>query len=237
MGALRGGNVAGLAGNVMKSSDYKAASLAEWLEIATDGIAAAGRERVCREIGAHFAQAVKAHLAEGESEPVAEINALEELGDAKAAQRNFRKRHLTKEEEKQLATLRGMARSKFVLATNLIIGFALSIYLLWTNSKGSLLFCVPIFLGFIVLPIHTFWKLRQPGNASKLSSILAIQFFAVSPAMGVIASSAVLNANEPHTAWFRIPLVCILLTWFAFGILALRTWRKIRKYENPAVGT
>ena len=221
----------------MKSSNDKVASLVEWLEIATDGLAIPGRERVRREIGAHFVQAVKTHLAEGESEPVAQINALEELGDAKTAQRNFRKRHLTKDEEKQLPTLRGMARSKFVLATNLILGFALLIDLLWTNSKDGLLFGVPIFLGFIVLPIYVFWKLRQPGNASKLSIMLAIQFFAVSPAMSVIASSVVLNANEPLTVWLRLPLDCILLTWLAFGILAFQAWRKIRKYENPAIGT
>ena len=215
---------------------YKPASLTEWLEIATDGLAVPGRERVRREIGAHFTQAVKAHLAEGQSEPVAQINALEELGDANTAQRNFRKRHLTKDEEKQLINLRGMARSKFVLATNLILGFALSIYLLWTNSKDGLLFGVPIFLGFIVLPIYAFWKLRQPGNTSKLSSMLVIQFFAVSPAMSVIASSADLNANGPLTVWFLLPLYGILLTWFAFGILAFQAWRKIRTYENPAIG-
>jgi hypothetical protein len=237
MGTLRRGNVAGLAGNVMKSSDYRVASLAEWLEIATEGLAVPGRQRVRREIGSHFAQAVKAHMAEGESEPVAEINALEELGDAKTARRNFRKRHLTNEEQQQLATLRGMARSKFVLAANLIIGFALLFDLLWTNSKDGLLFGVPIFLGFIALPIYAFRKLRQPGNASKLSSMLAIQFFAVSPAMSVIASSADINANGPLTVWLRLPLDCMLLAWLASGFLAFQAWRKIRKYENPAIGT
>jgi hypothetical protein len=237
MGTLLRRDVAGLAGNVMKNFDNKLASLAEWLEIATDGIAAAGKERITREIEAHFAEAVKAHLAQGESGPVAQINALDELGDAKTAQRNFRKRHLTREEEKRLVTLMGMARSKFVLATNLIIGLVESIDLACTNSKGGLLFCVPIFLGFIAFPIYAFCKLRRPGNAFQLSSMLAIQFFAVSPALGVILYSTGLNANRLLNIGYWMPLICVLLVWFAFGILAFQTWRKIRRNEkNPAIG-
>jgi hypothetical protein len=237
MGTLRWRDVAGLAGNVMKSLNNKVASLAEWLEIATEGLAVPGRERVRQEIGAHFAQAVKAHLDQGESEPVAQINALGELGDAKTAQRNFRKRHLTKDEEKRLMTLRGLARNKFVLATNLILGCALSIDLLWTTSKAGLLISVPIILGFIALPIYAFWKLRHLGNESKLSSLLLIQYFAVSPFIYPVVCSAALDANKPLNIWFRMPLICVLLIWFAFCILAYQTWRKIRKTENPAIGT
>jgi hypothetical protein len=217
---------------------YKPASLTEWLQIATDGLAVPGRERVREEIGTHFAEAVKAHLAQGETEPVAQINALEELGDAKTAQRNFRKRHLTKEEEKWLTHLGGMARSKFVLASNLLIGLSLSIDLPWTNSKTGLLFCLPILLLFVALPIYAFYKLRRPGNASKLSLMLVIQFFGFSPFLGVIVYTTALNANRLLNIQHGMPLICVLLFWFVSCAVAFQTWRKIRRYEKyPAIGT
>jgi hypothetical protein len=215
----------------------KPSDLAEWLEIATDGLAVPGRERVRREVGAHFGQAVRAHMAEGESEPVAKINALEELGDARTAQKDFRKRHLTKDEEKHLVTLRETARSKFVLATNLIIGFTSLFFLLRLNSKSAFLTCLPVFIALIILPVFAFWRLRHRGTESKLSTLLLIQFFAVSPFSGPIVSSIVLDANRPFIDRVRIPLIGLLLIWFAFCILAYQTWRKIRKNENPAIGT
>ena len=54
--------------------------LEQWLEMATEGIAAAGKERIGREIGAHYAEAVAAHEGKGMTEEQAREKALEELG-------------------------------------------------------------------------------------------------------------------------------------------------------------
>src|ERR1700723_578386 len=50
----------------------------------------------------HYAEAVSAHLAEGEPELAAQSTALAELGDPQAAAVNFQKSHLTESEAKSL---------------------------------------------------------------------------------------------------------------------------------------
>jgi hypothetical protein len=81
-------------------------NLAEWLETATEGIAPAGKERITREIGAHYTDAVAALRDKGESEEVAQARALEVLGDPTQALKRFRKNFITDLEEKEIARLR-----------------------------------------------------------------------------------------------------------------------------------
>src|SRR5580658_3727668 len=76
--------------------------LAGWLEIATDGLEASARQRIANEIGVHYAEAVSAHQATGETEHSAQATALAELGDPQEAALNFQKSHLTEFEAKSL---------------------------------------------------------------------------------------------------------------------------------------
>ena len=82
-----------------------AQELAAWLVLATFGLVAPARERIKREIEAHFADAVATHVSEGLSQEAAEARALEELGDIHSAAKAFKKKHITEEEEKWLQTL------------------------------------------------------------------------------------------------------------------------------------
>jgi hypothetical protein len=85
------------------SSEYRAESLAEWVVVATFGLADSARERIKLEIEAHHAEAAKALVQAGASQENAEASALLELGDPKAAAKSFRQRHLTVEEERDAA--------------------------------------------------------------------------------------------------------------------------------------
>jgi hypothetical protein len=76
--------------------------LAGWLEIATDGLEASAQQRIANEIGAHYADAVSAHLASGEAEHSAQAAAVADLGDPQRAALNFRKSHLTEFEAKSM---------------------------------------------------------------------------------------------------------------------------------------
>src|SRR5260221_4530169 len=94
------------AGNVMYwYPTRKLESLSKWLEIATKGLATAGKQRITQEIEAHFADAVEARVSQGKPEGVAKANALAELGDPTAAGKRFRKKHFTEKEAKPLGAL------------------------------------------------------------------------------------------------------------------------------------
>jgi hypothetical protein len=232
MGTLCRGDVAGFAGNVMKSSNYRVASLAEWLEIATDGIAAAGRERIAREIEVHFAEAVESHLAQGETEEAAKDNALRDLGDAKTARRKFRKRHLTAKEEHRLDVFQYEAGSKLELVIFLILDFGGTVALLTIGPKGSLIFCVLIFPSVMIFPIFTFWKLRQPESKSNLYSASLLELSQAAFFCLVFALLACVR--------FKGSFFCgmILMTvWIPRLFQSFWTWKKFRKNESPAIGT
>jgi hypothetical protein len=204
--------------------------------MATKGIAAAGQERIAREIETHFAEAVEARSAQGETKPVAQANALRQLGNAKSARRRFHKRHLTEREEKQIAALQNMATSRNRLALSFSMGFAFIFSVLLANRSNGLLFCIPIFLGSIVLPMLAFRRLSQPANKSKLSSMLLIWSVPATSSLCLVFALIALDIKMPLLIWIRYLMIGVLLIWCAFGILAFQTWQKIRKNENPAIG-
>jgi hypothetical protein len=90
----------------------KARNVSEWVEAATRKIAAPANERIRREIEAHYAEAVVAHLDGGLSEGEANAAALAELGDARQAARRFRRQHLTVWEATALEVNDKFAKSK-----------------------------------------------------------------------------------------------------------------------------
>jgi hypothetical protein len=69
--------------------------LAGWLEIATYNLEAPAKQRIAHEIGTHYAEAVDAHKAAGETEFSAQSKALSDLGDPRVAAVNFQKSYLT----------------------------------------------------------------------------------------------------------------------------------------------
>src|SRR6185312_7693119 len=91
----------------MKQTDQsKIGSLSKWIEVATAKLAAPGRERIAREIEAHFAEAVEARVAQGEPKQSAEARALTDLGDPAVAAKRFRRSHFTILEAKCMANIR-----------------------------------------------------------------------------------------------------------------------------------
>ena len=203
--------------------------LAEWLEIAAEGIASTGKERITREIEVHFTEAVESHLAQGETEEAVKDNALRDLGDAKTARRKFRKRHLTAKEEHRLDMFQYEAGSKLALVIFLILDFGGMVAVLAMRPKGTLIFCVLIFLAVMVFPIFTFWKLRQPESKSKLYSASLLESFQTAFFCLVFALLACVR--------FKGSFFCgmILMTvWIPRLFQSFWTWKKFRKNESPA---
>jgi hypothetical protein len=154
----------------------KPSDLAEWLEIATEGIAAAGKERITREIEAHYAEAVEAHLAKGESESFAQTNAISDLGDANAAAKRFRKNHFTEKEVRSIASIRKNAAKPLSLFVNLLIPwvFYIACRLFFGAPKHHLYFFVFLF-PLVALAVLSFLIARRPITNAKVFWLLLVE--------------------------------------------------------------
>jgi hypothetical protein len=203
-------------------------SLAEWLDIATKGIASAGTERITREIKVHFAEAVEAHVANGEPEPVAQANALRQLGNAKLARRSFRKRHLTEGEEKSVLKLQNSANSMLWLAFKVLAGLYIIHALKEIYPKCALLFSVLIF-GCMASAMFSFWMLRQSAIKSKFSLLLLIE--SVQATLMALAFALLACSGDAYG-----PVWALILYFIAYDIRYIRMWKKIRRTENPTIG-
>jgi len=120
----------------------QAQNVSEWLEIATEALAPAAKERIRADIASHYDEAVDEHFQNGLPMPAAHAAALAELGDAKIAARRFRRAHLTQSELWHVACLLQYAllygRSGVGLVLNL--GFCWFFWLMVPASGGRVSF-------------------------------------------------------------------------------------------------
>jgi hypothetical protein len=136
----------------------KPSSLSEWLETATKGLAAPGRERITQEIKAHFAEAVEDHLAQGESETDAQTKALAEMGAPQVAALKFKEQYLTEADEKFLKMLRETAfkplNSPSVIGSLLVLPAALLLECLAEDGMElkKVVFSAAVLATCILLP-------------------------------------------------------------------------------------
>jgi hypothetical protein len=146
----------------------KKLGLAGWLEIATNQLAQPAKERIGRQIEAHFIDSVEAHMKEGKSEEAARAEALAELGDAQKAGKAFRWRHLT---EREIKWLRFLARE----ATNPIWSFDSLVWdFFWITCLFLLFLCLrgtrcPWITGGGLLLIFTSYRLVPRWSFLQLS--------------------------------------------------------------------
>jgi len=99
-----------------RPAQHPAQTLSEWLDIATRGLVPSAQARIRAEIESHYAEAVAVQLKNGLNEPAAQAAAVSELGNAHAAARRFRRKHLTEKNIEQIAQWMRYARSKTLLA-------------------------------------------------------------------------------------------------------------------------
>ncbi len=76
----------------------KSQTIDAWLATATRGLCDDAKERITEEVTAHYVDTLRAEIAKGEDAYEAVLVAERSLGNARAAHRQFRWRHLTKHE-------------------------------------------------------------------------------------------------------------------------------------------
>ena len=106
-------------------------TLEQWLEVATEGLCDAAAARVRAEIGEHYLSALESANSAGVDQRDAERRALNALGEAKVANRQYRRVLLTESEARTLSRL--TSRWPPVVGILLLAPFA--IYAIFTRTS------------------------------------------------------------------------------------------------------
>lgn len=203
------------------------AQLCEWLRTATRGLAASAKERIQMEIGAHYSEALTAHVVDGLSESEAKVAAVAELGDAKAAAKRFRKRHLTVEEADAAASYFKIARSVWtLLVMYLFFSFVVHMDRGLLPAKNHLPPNVYFTIGFltlVVIPTACFFVARRNRSNQNTCWLILIE----SGALYVWVLTEFFTSQGPgHGWWF---LVNGLLYASFMVVRPFRLWYKLRR--------
>jgi hypothetical protein len=198
--------------------------LPQWLEIATETLAAPAKERIRTEIEAHYSESVAAHLAEGASESDAQAAALTELGSAKAAARRFRRQHLT---EKEAGLLRKWgAASSFGLVAG-YLSFCCLLYFLYfvdpeeTHYLNPATFFAVEFLTMVIFSTALFLVARSKIARRKFGLVNLL--YSVNVSFSTLALWYYISRHH-HSL--------VLLMFSAQLIRPLRIWYKLRNVQD-----
>lgn len=227
-------------------ADNPAQSLALWLSIATRGLVTPSRQRIQLEIEAHFADAVKSRLDEGLTQAAAEAAALQELGAPKAAAKDFRKRHLTEDEEqwlrKWLKSSRAYFRSWRFRAELCIAFFVCGIWLipqtraqLFSHHLDWPLDLVLAFYGVYVYSRFRFRSLlkRASIESASMRELLMLDLlghFGRVALPGAIVSG--LFERVPVSAIRLLILVILFVGYVMMALGKISLWRKLRNSKS-----
>lgn len=203
-----------------------------WLNIATEGLAATGKERITREIELHYAEATEAHLAQGESESAARFAALADLGEPDKAARKFRRSHLTEKEVTHLAKLRKETGKVSVLLFAYLSAVFLLLFARFENLQTPhVVFDAMLFVAFF-FPTISFMNSRRPVIKARLRELLLLECFggiAFIIAFVIAAfpkpDGSFVGAIVPLGMWLFGRIIPGFLTW-------KKTWRTTDEFEE-----
>ena len=237
----------------MKTYSANAAQeLTAWLVLATFGIVAPARDRIKREIEAHFADAVAAHVAKGLSQDEAETRALQELGDIHSAAKAFQKKHLTSQDVEWLHGLwKAERRRKYLLRVRFIWCLLSSILLttclfLWSGepyARSARVLLIPLWflVGISLYSLLSFSRLMKNGFKGpefwrKLLALGVMSELSVGMSISSLILFQLSIRLPPALLYWGLP-VCFL---FSLSLLSFSksfyVWRKLG-YAHPDQNT
>lgn len=211
-------------------------TLSDWVDIATRKLTNASKERIWAEIEAHYTQAVEAHRESGLPELDARKTALIQLGDARAAAKSFRKRHLTEREEKTLEAANKAGRSVW----NLLVYYG--VFLVFTNvyvlESMIIRFHNPWpylgfqFVLFIFIPTTAFVVARRSGTRPNRHVLLteALTDYVVRSLLLYFIFCAFNPFPASNAFWSNLAFMPYLPRF----LFSLHVWIKLRRLGIPA---
>ena len=209
-------------------------SIAEWLLIATKDLCEHAKTRVTLEIKTHYQEAVEAHLAVGESQLGAEAMTLEELGDAKAAARRLRRKHLTAKEVKKLSGLMARATKSYSIKRGVVEVSSCACFIWLISALHNHFSTTPqnaLKTGCLVLAVSVIftelWLCRRFGRQLPAHSVIGriVLIRLVGQAVFIAAYGGAMFSFYDQ-----------FMFWVVFGAVSLfpwlRIWLKIRKSDS-----
>jgi hypothetical protein len=212
----------------------------EWLDVATRRLAAPSKERIEAEIESHYAEAVSARIAQGETERDAYAAALLDLGDARLAGRRFRRAHLTAFDARRIEAAQKNVGVASLAASYLYFGLLLFVSLIEWEARPAihpLLLIVETAVSMVALPTAL---LVIAGREGKTGARLAVLFQVMGHVnRDVFQLVLLLSVSTPHSGlYLRTPLFLWVLV-LAFVSLMVSTsmgfalWRKVSRNAVP----
>ncbi len=174
--------------------------LDRWLDVATEGLVLAAKDRIRAEIESHYADTVNRLLSEGKSPPEASSEAIARLGDPATAGSEFRARHLTEARAQNLKTVAKMLIGMGVLMPAfLLVGGG---YLTSTNALS--LFFASYLCGLLL-----------PGI------LLLRGFKSDTVGVGPIPANPARGTLEKKMSRAKLLYVAAVLAFYALGFMLL----------------
>jgi hypothetical protein len=205
----------------------KSHGIAGWLETATDGLADSAKERVTREIGTHYAEAVSVHMEAGFSENAAKESALAELGNPEKAARNLKKIHLTQSEAKLLRWGEEMASKPLTSFNLFLVAILVPGAMLALRPQGLACYICCAGVGtYAILRLAGYYHYKQVLQSN---SFLRIQsLFSHLDFIMCIPLWVLLYVQTDH-----LPYAIIWIIFACYGSNRLfRIWNKLRKIKG-----
>ena len=137
-------------------------TLEHWLDVATKGLCESAAERVRAEIGEHYQSALESAVKSGVDSIEAERHAVAALGDAKTANREYRRVLITEREENLLRSW-GWGSHRTQVRVVVVMAVALSVMRFWTAEVDYVLAALVaqgVLLAIPISSIRAAWVVR-----------------------------------------------------------------------------
>ena len=212
--------------------------LEKWLQTATDRLIPSAKERIRAEVENHYSEAVAAHQVNGISEIISQAMALEDLGDARNANRQFRKRYLMNWEAKHLHWLLDKKRGLTFLGLNYLffaiwaIGGIDQICIWWGEpsfravcSEQALRLSL-LFIFVAVFPTLTFLETRKSVSKRRPRLIILLESCG-----GYYVGLLLVIAFDLHhdSLLYWLALTCGVFACLINPWMGLRIWNKVQR--------
>ncbi|NUM55893.1 MAG: hypothetical protein HUU46_19815 [Candidatus Hydrogenedentes bacterium] len=201
--------------------------LNRWLDTATRGLCDDAKARIRPEVEAHFAAAYRFQIYEGEDEVIAAALASAALGDAKRANRRYRRVYLTKAQARRVGRLAGTSLGAlWIIWTATVLCGLLLVGALPLTQNGDMIlaWCFTMYLCFAIQATLA----RRFANRPTALGRVNLFGSAVCP----LALSLMLYLHWPDLddpGWNYALLLVPLLSWWSIdAVIRLRLLAKLR---------
>jgi len=217
--------------------------LDRWLDVATEGLVLAAKDRIRAEIESHYADTVNRLLSEGKSSPEAGSEAIARLGEPGIAATAFRARHLTEARARMLKKLAsvfigaGLLMPAFLLVGGGYLDATNAVSLFFTAYLcGLLLPGILLLRGFKSDAVGVDPATSNPARDALKNKMSRAKFLYVAAVLAFYMLALVLLPRYVFSSNLGLNLFTVIqaLVWSSLLMYGIGLRRKIRRVSVPA---